>query len=50
MKARHILALAAVTLLLSSCIPSVHPFYSEKDVVPPKPVAPPNIAIPPKPR
>ena len=33
MKARHILALAAVTLLLSSCIPSVHPFYSEKDVV-----------------
>ena len=33
MKARHLISIAAVALLLSACIPSVHPFYMDKDVV-----------------
>lgn len=33
MKVRAFLALSAVALLLSACIPSVNPFYTEKDVV-----------------
>lgn len=33
MKARNFIALAAVALLLSACIPSVHPYYTDKDVV-----------------
>ncbi len=33
MKARNFVALAATALLLTACIPSVHPFYTEKDVV-----------------
>ena len=33
MKARHFISIAAVALLLSACIPSVHPFYTDKDVI-----------------
>jgi hypothetical protein len=33
MKARNFIALAATALLLSACIPSVHPFYTDKEVV-----------------
>jgi hypothetical protein len=33
MKTGHLAALAAVALLLGACIPSVHPFFTDKDVV-----------------
>ena len=33
MKTKNLLALAAVLMLLSACIPSVNPFYTEKDLV-----------------
>ena len=33
MKTRHLIALAAAALLLGACIPSVHPFFTDKDVV-----------------
>src|SRR5688572_26111122 len=33
MRSHHFIALAAVAWLLSGCIPSVHPFYTDKDVV-----------------
>ena len=33
MKARNFIALAAAAFLLSACIPSVHPFYTDKNVV-----------------
>jgi hypothetical protein len=33
MKKRNLLAIAAVAILLAACIPSVNPFYTEKDVV-----------------
>ena len=33
MKTRNLTALAATALLLTACIPSVNPFYTEKDVV-----------------
>jgi hypothetical protein len=33
MKIRTVLTLTATALLLSSCIPSVNPFYTERDVV-----------------
>ena len=33
MKTRNLIALAAATVLLCSCIPSVNPFYTDKDVV-----------------
>jgi len=32
-KTRIFIALAATALLLSACIPSVHPFYTDKDVI-----------------
>jgi len=33
MKKRNILALAAVALLIAACIPSINPFYTDKDLV-----------------
>ena len=33
MKTRSLLGIAGAALLLTACIPSVHPFYTEKDVV-----------------
>jgi hypothetical protein len=33
MKTRNLITFAAVTLLLGGCIPSVNPFYTNKDVV-----------------
>jgi len=33
MKKRNLIAVAASALLLSACIPSVNPFYTDKDVV-----------------
>ena len=33
MKRQYAIALAAGMLALTACIPSVHPFYSDKDVV-----------------
>lgn len=33
MKTRVLVALVGVAFLLSACIPSVHPFYTDKDVV-----------------
>ena len=33
MKKRNLIALAAVAILLAACIPSVSPFYTDKDVV-----------------
>ena len=33
MKKRNMIALAAVALLLAACIPSISPFYTDKDVV-----------------
>lgn len=33
MKKRYAIALAACVLALAACIPSLHPFYSDKDVV-----------------
>ncbi len=33
MKKRNIVVIAAVALLLAACIPSINPFYTDKDVV-----------------
>lgn len=33
MKKRHLIVVAAAALLLSACIPSVNPFYTDKDIV-----------------
>lgn len=33
MKKRNIIAVAAMAILLAACIPSVNPFYADKDVV-----------------
>jgi hypothetical protein len=33
MKHNHLIALAAAAVLLCSCIPSVNPFYTEKDII-----------------
>jgi len=33
MRKRHLIVVAAAALLLSACIPSVNPFYTEKDIV-----------------
>jgi hypothetical protein len=33
MKKRNLMAIGAVVILLAACIPSVNPFYQEKDVV-----------------
>ena len=33
MKKRYAIALAACVLTLAACVPSLHPFYSDKDVV-----------------
>jgi hypothetical protein len=33
MKKRNLFAIAAVAILLAACIPSVNPFYTDKDVV-----------------
>jgi hypothetical protein len=33
MKKRNAMALAAVALLMAACIPSINPFYTDKDVV-----------------
>src|SRR5215831_13911553 len=33
MKRRNAVVLAAITVVLASCIPSVNPFYTDKDVV-----------------
>ncbi len=33
MKLRNLIVLACAAVLLSACIPSVHPFYTDKDVV-----------------
>jgi len=32
MKKRHLIVVAATALLLSACIPSVNPFYTDKDI------------------
>ncbi len=33
MKKRNLIALAAAAILLAACIPSVYPFYTDKDVI-----------------
>src|SRR5690242_15393641 len=33
MKKRNVVVIAAVALLLPACIPSINPFYTDKDVV-----------------
>jgi len=33
MKIRNVITHAGVSLLFSGCIPSVHPFYTNKDIV-----------------
>ncbi|HWI57825.1 MAG TPA: hypothetical protein VNZ22_11410, partial [Bacillota bacterium] len=32
MKLPHVVALAVITLVLAACIPSLHPFYTERDL------------------